>query len=67
MPMAGIDLDRVLILIARRKLFSMITLKYTHVYLSTYFEYNVTFTIKVRGRLHKTLNHFFNHYFVVNK
>ena len=48
MPMAGIDLDRVLILMARRKLFSMITLKNTHVYLSTYFECNVTFTIKVR-------------------
>jgi hypothetical protein len=45
MPMAGID--RVLILMARRKLFSMISLKHTHVVV-TYFECNVTFKIKVR-------------------
>jgi hypothetical protein len=42
---AGID--QVLILMARRKLFSMISLKHTHVVV-TYFECNVTFKIKVR-------------------
>ena len=59
--MAGID--RVLILnMARRKLFSMISLKHTHVVV-TYFECNVTFKIKASMLVYCILTVFLSFYY----